>query len=137
MTGTTDRDGIVIEPAWASPAPLDKLVAALACVAVGASVNLVQGVTPGLLVALLLAPVWAGSLWLPLAGRWYALFGLAAIASGVLLTWWRSVDHPSHPAVLRGNVLTIATLVGTVGVVVWARRSMADRGVAILYAFGF
>ena len=136
VTGTTDPDGIAGEPASASP-PLEKLVAGLACLALGASVSLIQGITPGLVVAVLLLPVWAGSLWLPLAGRWYALVGLAAVVSGILLTWGNSVDHATNAALLRANVFTILTLVGTVGVIVWARRSLADRDVALLFALGF
>jgi hypothetical protein len=132
-----DREGLAVDLAASGPSTAEKLVAGLACTALGASLTLVPGVTPGLLVAVLLLPVWAGALWRPLAGRWYALFGLAAVVSGLLLTWWQDVGHATDSTLLRAHLLAVVTLVSTVGVIVWARRILADRDVALLYALGF
>lgn len=118
------------------PGLLERSVAALACVLAGTTVTLVKDTSPALLLAVVLVPVWAGALWLPLAGRWYAALGVAAGASGVLLTWWHEAGHATNGALVRQSLVALMTLVGTVGVVVWARRSHATRDVALLYSLG-
>jgi hypothetical protein len=137
VTGIPGRGDLAVEQTRAAPTTAEKLVSGLACVALGASVTLVPGVTPGLLVALALLPVWVGSLWMPLAGRWYAVAGLAAVVSGVLLTWWHDAGHASDALLLRVNTLDVVTLVCTVGVLVWARRSLTERDVSLLFGLGF
>ena len=120
----------------ARPPTAERLVAAAASVATGAWVPLVQGVTPGVLVALALLPVWLLVLCRTPVGRWIASLGVLALVSGVLLTLSAESSRQVSSAALRANSLTLLSVVGGVGVLLWARRVSSTRAMAAWFGLG-
>lgn len=104
---------------------LERAAAVLAVAALGIGYDLADGVTAGLVVAVLLAPVWWRSFALYRGGVLVVALVGAALVNGLLLTVARGTRLYDH----RNAYADVALLVGFVagvGVVLWARRVVGD-----------
>lgn len=116
--------------------PLTVTVAALAVALLGLRVQIVNGVTVGLLVGLALSPVWLTKLRSYRGGAVSIALIVGSLMSGLWLTALASTDHQLTDLQTRmwiGLMLTFGT---TVGVALWARQFMHDGTVAAVYGFG-
>ena len=113
-----------------------RVVAALACVILAARITLLQGVTAGIVLSVLLLPVWAVALWRMRGGSAIMAFGALSIVSGIVLTDFFAGDHPTSDSLLQQNSLSLVSLVGGIGVVVWARSILGSAATALWYGFG-
>lgn len=113
-----------------------KVLAALVCVILAARVTLLQGVTAGIVLSVLLLPVWAVALWRLRGGSAIMGFGALSIVSGIVLTDFFAADHPTSDSLLQQNSFTLISLVGGIGVVVWARSILGSAATALWYGCG-
>ena len=114
----------------------ERLVAAAASLCVGAWVPIMQGVTPGMIAALALLPVWLLVLCRTTVGRWTASLGALALLSGILLTASTESSRQVSSTVLRDNSMTLFAVVGGVGVLLWARSVTTTRDTATWFGVG-
>lgn len=101
---------------------LDRVVAAVLCIVVGARVPLAAGVTAALLLPLVLTPVLSRSLLEQRLARWLVGLGIAAAASGLLLTAVASLDHETRTSLARDNTLSLLGLITASIALIWAVR---------------
>lgn len=113
-----------------------KIIAALACIILAARVTVIQGVTAGIILSILLLPVWAVALWRLRGGSAIITLGALSILSGIVLTDFFAGDHPTSDSMLQQNTLTLVSLVGGIGVLVWVRSILGSAATALWYGFG-
>lgn len=113
-----------------------KIIAALVCVILAARITLLQGVTAGILLSILLLPVWAVALWRLRGGSAIMTLGALSIVSGMVLTDFFAVDHPTSDSLLQQNSLSLVSLIGGIGVLVWVRSLIGSAATALWYGFG-
>lgn len=113
-----------------------KIVAALACVIIAARVTLLQGVTAGIVLSLLLLPVWIVAMWRMRGGSAIVSFGGLAMISGLVLTDFFSGDHPTSDSMAQQNTFALLGLLCGIGVVVWARTILGTAATALSYGLG-
>lgn len=113
-----------------------KVLAALVCVILAARITLVQGVTAGILISILLLPVWAVTLWRHRGGPAIITFGGLAIISGVVLTDFFAGDHPTSESLMQQNSFSLLSVIGGIGVVVWVRSLLGNAATALWYGVG-
>lgn len=113
-----------------------KALAALACIIVAARITIQQGVTAGIVLSVLLLPVWIVALWRLRGGSTMLTLGVLAIFSGTILTDFFSADHPTSDSTLQLNTFSLITLLGGIGLVVWARGILGPAFTALWYGAG-
>lgn len=113
-----------------------KILAALICVILAARITVVQGVTAGIIVSILLLPVWAVTLWRHRGGSTIVTLGGLAIISGVVLTDFFAVDHPTSESLVQQNSFSLLSVIGGIGVVVWVRSLLGNAATALWYGVG-
>lgn len=113
-----------------------KILAALICVILAARITVVQGVTAGIIVSILLLPVWAVTLWRHRGGSAIVTLGGLAIISGVVLTDFFAVDHPTSESLVQQNSFSLLSVIGGIGVVVWVRSLLGNAATALWYGVG-
>lgn len=113
-----------------------KLVAALICVILAARVTILQGVTAGIVLSILLLPVWAVALWRLRGGSAIITLGALSMISGIVLTEFFASNHPTSDSMMQQNTLTLVSLVGGIGVVVWVRSILGPAATALWYGLG-
>ncbi|PCE16309.1 hypothetical protein AUC47_00180 [Microbacterium sp. SZ1] len=113
-----------------------KILAALACIIIAARVTLVQGVTAGIVLSLLLLPVWIVAIWRMRGGRATVVVGGLAIISGLVLTDFFAADHPTNDSMMQQNTFALVGLLCGIGVVVWARTILGTAPTALAYGVG-
>lgn len=116
--------------------PLTWIVAASVLVLLPLRVTIVNGVSVGLVAALVIAPLWLGKLRGYSGGVAWVTTLIACIGSGLWLTALASSDHVIALHQIRMWVGLLMTLAVTIGVVLWARTFMRDGTVAVLYGTG-
>lgn len=113
-----------------------KVVAALVCVILAARITLLQGVTAGIVLSILLLPVWAVALWRLRGGSAIITLGALSIVSGIVLTEFFAGDHPTNDSMMQQNTFALLSLVGGIGVVVWVRSILGPAATALWYGLG-
>lgn len=118
----------------ASPG-LARLIAAVSVAALAMRNSVGPDVTPGLIVAMLLTPVWLPSLSRFWGGRLVAGGLVAALVSGYLLATLGTGHQILTHAQLYSTGL-ILTLIGGVGVVLWSRTYLSVGAVGVCFGVG-
>lgn len=113
-----------------------KILAALVLVILAARITLLQGVTAGILISILLLPVWVVALWRHRGGSALVIFGGLAIVSGIVLTDFFAGDHPTNDSILQQNTFSLISVIGGIGVVVWVRSLLGNAATALWYGVG-
>lgn len=111
-------------------------VAAIACILIASRLTIQQGLTAGILLSLVLLPVWAVTLWRLRGGQLVLTLGILATLSGIALTTFFSPTHPTSDSLLQLNSLALVGLIGGIGVLVWARTVLGPAQVALWYSIG-
>lgn len=113
-----------------------KIVAALVVAILAARVTLLQGVTAGIVLSILLLPVWGVALWRLRGGSAIITLGALSMISGLVLTDFFAGDHPTSDSMLQQNSFSLLSLVGGIGIVVWARSILGPAATALWYGLG-
>lgn len=113
-----------------------KVLAALVCIVLAARVTILQGVTAGILLSILLLPVWVLALWRLRGGSAIATLGVLSMVSGLVLTDFFASDHPTSDSLLQQNTFLFVSLIGGIGVVVWVRNIIGTAATALFYGLG-
>lgn len=113
-----------------------KVVAALVCLILAARVTVLQGVTAGIILSIVLLPVWAVALWRLRGGSAIITLGALSMVSGLVLTDFFAGDHPTSDSMLQQNTFSLLSLVGGIGVVVWVRSIIGPAATALWYGLG-
>jgi len=113
--------------------PLNRAVALLGVVVIGARLDVRQGITLGIVLAAALAPVWWRTAWAVVGYRWLAVTTALAVGSGIWLTSLASQGHATNSTIaIRNSVLLVGVLV-IVGFVIWARGHVSGPAVALVF----
>ena len=123
-------------PTAPAPDQLTVLVVVAALVLSPIRLGLVAGITPGLLVGIVLAPVWLPHLKRYRGGWPFALLTLVCLVSGLWLTAVGANDHQSDQGALRQWVVMMVLLAVNVGIILWARSVLRDAAVVTWYGVG-
>lgn len=112
------------------------LIPLAAAGAVGVRYAFANGVTIALLVAVALAPVWLGSV-----SRYRGLpailtIGVLGVAGGVVLTALDPGRETATRTLLVPSSLQLLTILGSIGVLLWARAQVGTRLMAVAYGVG-
>jgi capsular polysaccharide biosynthesis protein len=110
--------------------------ALVALVLLGLDYPLPQRATTGLVVTVLLLPLWVSALARFRGGRLLALLTGAGLACGLLLTAWSAADHSIDPHELYATSFRLLTALGLVGVLLWSRSLLPLPWVGIAYGAG-
>jgi hypothetical protein len=113
-----------------------RITAGLACAIIAARITIQQGVTAGIVVSILLLPVWITVLWRMRGGATIFTLGVLAILSGSVLTSFAAANHPTSVSLMQQNTFSLITLIGGIGVIVWARGILGDAMTALWYGAG-
>lgn len=129
--------GALVRGGVADPAvQLNRWIAVVALVLTGLRVRVVQEVVPGLIVAVVLLPVWLPALRRFVGARLVVGLGTLALLNGAWLTVWSAADHEISSGLATSTSVVMASLLGGVGVVVWARTLLPDAWVGIWLGLG-
>jgi hypothetical protein len=115
---------------------LERTIAAAACIATGSWYSIGQGITVGIVAAIVLLPLWIGLLWRMRSGPLMIVLGMLAIVSGYVLTVIMSATHKINDGVEAQNLFFIVALVGGIGALVWARSIFGDGWTALWFGVG-
>ena len=107
----------------------------LAAAAMGVRYQFANGVTVALLVALALAPVWLAEVRKFSRVPALLLVGLAAVGSGVLLTMLNT-SRASSNTLLVAETLTLLSMLGAIGTLLWARTCIGSSAMALAFGLG-
>lgn len=113
--------------------------AAVACIAVAAQpvrFSILTGVTPGLVIAIALAPVWLSVLQRFIGGKLLAWLSVAGILSGLLTALVNAADHAVSRANLVAGTSQLLSVMAGLGVILWAREIVSVRALAASFALG-
>jgi hypothetical protein len=105
-------------------------------VILAARITLLQGVTAGILISILLLPVWVVTLWRHRGGSAIVTLGGLAIVSGLVLTDFFAGDHPTSESMMQQNTFSLISVIGGIGVVVWVRSLLGNAATALWYGVG-
>ena len=111
-------------------------VAFLVLVLLGARQNVTHTVTAGHVAALLIAPLWLGSLGKFRGAGSLFVLGIASCLSGFWLLGLNSSDHQVDATTAINNVAVLLGILLTVGVVLWAKQVMPEWLVGCSYGLG-
>jgi hypothetical protein len=112
------------------------VLAAVVCVILAARITLLQGVTAGIVISILLLPVWVVTLWRHRGGSAIVTLGGLAIISGLVLTDFFAGDHPTSDSMMQQNTFSLISVIGGIGVVVWVRSLLGNAATALWYGVG-
>ena len=117
---------------------VESLLVGLAVVFVAARLKLVPGqlVTAGDVLALLLLPVWVPTLRRHVGAQALMLTGLAAVVSGLVLTYLSLPDHTFDVRVLLANNALLVGLLVSAGFLLWAAERLGPGAVVALFGVG-
>ncbi|QCB94431.1 hypothetical protein [Cellulomonas shaoxiangyii] len=118
-------------PRWRVPA--QRAVAVLGTLLVGARIDLLQGVTLGLLLALALTPVWWRPAWSLVGYRWLTATSGIAVVAGFWLTRLAAADHTTNTTIAVRNSVLVIGLPVLVGFLIWACRQVPPPLLAVCF----
>lgn len=107
----------------------------VAAASVGVRMTFGPGVTVGLIVSILLIPVWVPALRLYRHFTLWASLGALSVVAGVVLTALE-LSRESSTTVLLAESLTVLSSVGAVGVLLWARAEIGSAPAAVAFCAG-
>lgn len=114
---------------------VERVTAAVAVAALGVQKSVVDGVSVGVVVAVLLAPVWIRAFRSYRGGTVVVGLVALALANGALLTALRGSRLVFRPEAVGGASLLVQVGAG-VGVLLWARTVLGNAAVAIWLGVG-
>lgn len=130
------RAALVRAPRGDAARTFDVLCALAAVVLTGLRVPLGYGVTPGLLVALVLVPVWVPRLRDVAGARLVVALGVLAAVAGAWLTAFAGHGRSVSLPLAFSTTATLLGIVGGVGVLLWARTHLSLAVVGALLGLG-
>ncbi|MFS2242880.1 hypothetical protein [Microbacterium sp. OR16] len=113
-----------------------KLIAALACLIVASRLTIQQSLTAGIVLSILLLPVWIVVLRRMRGGMSLLLLGSLSVVSGAVLTDFFAANHPTSMSLLQQNSLAVIGVIGGIGLLVWARTLLGPWTMALWYGVG-
>lgn len=116
-------------------AQVERIVPFLGAAGVGLRMAFGPGVPLGLVVAIVLIPLWLGAVRQYRVVTWWMLLGVLAVASGALLTFLDTY-HPRNNTLLLSETFTMLALIGAVGVLLWARTLIGTGSTALAFSLG-
>jgi capsular polysaccharide biosynthesis protein len=114
----------------------DQVVAVVALFVIAFDPHLPKGLTLAFVVALLLLPVWVGSLAAYRGARALALLVLLALATGGLLAARSSVDRGFAAHEALSTSLLVLGAVGLVGLIAWSRTMLPLWAIGAVFGLG-
>lgn len=118
-------------PTWR--APVNRALAVLGVLAIGARLDLWQGVTLGFMLCVALAPMWWRAAWSVVGYRWLAVVSGLAVVAGFWLTVHAAADHPTNITISVRNAVVIIGIPLFVGFLVWACRQAPPQLLALCF----
>lgn len=112
------------------------VIAATGLVLVGLRLELLDGVSFGLLFAIAMAPLWFRSLWASAGLRALLLAAAVALVAGVVLSALNPYGHSYSPANALAQLAAGASIPVLAGFVLWARRVLPAWSVTFLFGAG-
>lgn len=135
--------GIAIQPAELSDSahhdvrlPLESLLVGTITVLIGMRINITHLLTVGMVLSILLLPVWWGSVRRYVGAQTVMYLGVAASCAGIGLSWLAADDHPVGLGTMLDNTILLYGLLTSVGFLLWARDQLGDRALVILFGIG-
>ncbi|CAN5331160.1 hypothetical protein BH11ACT1_BH11ACT1_12770 [soil metagenome] len=113
--------------------PLNRAIAVLGILLIGARIDYKQGITVGLLACVVLLPVWWRHAWRIRGYRWVLGCATAALVSGIWLTRFASSDHQTNQTITIRNSLVFASLPIFVGFLIWAAKHLSPQALALWF----
>jgi hypothetical protein len=113
-----------------------RLTAVVALFALGLARPLTYGITTGLVVAAVLLPVWAGALRRYRGAVLLSVLVVLGLASGLLLAARSAADHDTTLGNTAGTSFLVLTVIGGVGLLLWARTILPLAAVGVAYGLG-
>lgn len=116
--------------------PTAQVIALGVTVLIAMRIDVQYALTAGGALALVLSPLWFGTL---LRSRWTRLLGalaLIAVASGVVLTMIHSADHTQLSYDLAARTVALLQLIAVIGFLVWAHRVTSLAHTSLAFAIG-
>lgn len=113
-----------------------RVLVASALVLTGARVPVIWGIVPGLIVAVVLLPLWVPALRRYRGATLLIALGTIALLNGWWLTQWSRVDHHVDLQLAMSTTALLAGVIGGAGVILWAREHLADAWVGVWLALG-
>lgn len=111
------------------------VIPVLAAAAVGVRMSFGPGLTVGLIVAVVLIPVWVPAMRRYRSLGWWMVIGVIAVVGGVLLTAL-DTSRETSSTVLLSESLTVLAAIGAVGVLLWVRQQAGVAVAAIAFSCG-
>lgn len=111
------------------------VIPVLAAAAVGVRMSFGPGLTVGLIVAVVLIPVWVPAMRRYRSLGWWMVIGVIAVVWGVLLTAL-DTSRETSSTVLLSESLTVLAAIGAVGVLLWVRQQAGVAVAAIAFCCG-
>lgn len=120
----------------ASSTQIERLLAAITLVSLGAQRTVTLGATLGLVVSLLFAPMWLRVLPRFRWARLYLAVGGLAVAWGLVLNRLAVADHVALRHSYYATTFLLLEVVCGIGVVLWAATLMSVRALGCCFALG-
>lgn len=130
-----------LSPMMHTPTPVVPLwviraVAAASLAATGFRINIGQGITVGMVVAVVLLPLWWNVLARYRGAKLLAGLLVVSVANGVWLTELARTDHAISFITMVTGTATGLGILGSMGVILWAREHMTDASAAMFFGLG-
>lgn len=115
---------------------IERIIATVVPVVLGAGIGLPYGVKYGYVLAILLVPVWVTILPRYRGARPLVLLGLASVLSGLVLTGIAAGDHQISSSLLLDNTITLLGLTFGTGALLWSRHVLGAPTAAVWFGIG-
>lgn len=113
-----------------------QVVAIILLVLVAARIRVAEGITVGLVVGILLSPIWVPAVRRYRGGILLTVVGVAAVAAGLWLTGLAASDHEVSSTQTVRNTVILLTAIVSIGVVMWARTVLSTARVVTWLGVG-
>jgi len=114
----------------------ERLIAVVALAALAVRVSLGPDITPGLVVALLLSPVWMPHLRRFRGARPLIVVALGSVAAGAVVASFATPQHRVLPSAQLTTLVLILTFLGGLGVVLWSRSYLSTPQIGVAFGVG-
>lgn len=115
------------------PDQFSRFTAYVAVFLVGVNVQLPGRITTATVVTAVLLPVWFRAFSRYRSATTVLILAIAAVVSGLLLTWFAESSRASDAAEARGTIIFLATSLMVLGLLLWARQVIPIRRIVLLY----
>lgn len=112
------------------------VIAGAGLVLVGLRLEIIDGVSFGLVFAIAMAPLWFRTLWAAAGLRVLLLSAAVAVGAGVILSALNPYGHAYSPANALAQIAAAVTIPVLAGFVLWSRRVLPSWSVTFLFGAG-